>query len=378
MKTSYFDNSATTRIDPQVQEVLLKTFSRVYGNPSSPHAAGREARKVIEDSRERIAGALGVHEREIIFTSGATEANNLVFRGVGEKKGKHIITTQIEHPSVLEVCSFLEQEGWSITRLAVNETGRVHPADVQKAVTGQTVLVSVMWANNEVGTIQPVEILGKDREYLLHSDAAQALGKIPLNLKAVDYLTLSGHKLHGPKGVGALYFRKGVPLHPLILGGGQEFEKRGGTENVALIAGFAKAVSLAMDELSDNRMKMEEARRCLVTMIKTIPESDILGSESDRLPNLLNVSFKGVDAEALVLALDAEGVYISSGSACSSLSTEPSHVLLAMGLPMEKAKNSVRFSVAVDTRNEEVEHLIRVLPRTVSRLRTFSEKKVDG
>ncbi len=378
MKTAYFDNSATTRMDPRVQEVLLTTLSTVYGNPSSPHAAGREARKIIEDSREQVAQALGVSDREILFTSGATEANNLILRGVGEKNGKHIITTQIEHPSVLEVCSFLEKEGWSITRLPVNDQGALLPSDVQKAITEETSLVSVMWANNEVGTVQPVEKLGKDRTYLLHSDAAQALGKVPVNVNEVDFLTLSGHKLHGPKGIGALYFRKGVPLHPLLFGGGQEFEKRGGTENVALIAGFAMAVSLAVEELSKNRTAMEENRQRLMGMVTTISNCSVLGSEAERLPNILNVCFEGVDAEALVLALDAEGVHVSSGSACSSLSTEPSHVLLAMGIPMNKAKTSVRFSIAVDTTREELDHLFEVLPKTVSRLRSYSEKKVDG
>ncbi len=375
MKTAYLDNSATTRLDPRVQEVILKTFSDVYGNPSSLHGPGRAARRTVDNARERIAGLLGVDEKEILFTSGATEANNLVFQGLPENRGKHIVTTRVEHPSVSEVCSSLEKHGWEITRLPVNREGRVQPADLLSAVRSDTALVSVMWANNEVGTIQPLDEIAGKVQVPLHSDAAQALGKTPVSLEGMDFLTFSGHKLHGPKGIGGLFHRKGTHLKPLLLGGGQEFEKRGGTENVALIAGFAEAMDLSVRNQSENRRKMADARDKLAGCLRGLPDVSILGAESNGLPNILNACFDGADAEALVLALDAEGVHVSSGSACSSLSTEPSPVLLAMGFSIEEAKTSLRFSVAADTAAEEIEHAMEVIPRIVKRLRGYSEKK---
>ncbi len=378
MSGAYLDNSATTRPDPRVVEVVLRSFREAYGNPSSLHASGRFARRAVDDAREKIAAALGAGESEIIFTSGATEANNLVLRGVCAGRGKHVVTSRVEHPSLLEPCSRLEKEGREISLVSVDGEGRVDAAEIQSALRPGTALVSIMWANNEVGTIQPLLEIAANKKTLLHSDAAQALGKVPISLEGIDLLTFSGHKIHGPKGIGGLFVRKGTRLEPFLLGGGQESGRLGGTENVALIAGLAEAVDIAVKELPENRVRMEEARRRLVECIQTVPGATLLGSGEGRLPNILNVRFEGVDAEAMVLAFDVEGIHVSSGSACASLGTEPSHVLLAMGLSREEAKTSLRFSVAADTREEELDHAVETIPRVISRLRSVSPSFGEG
>lgn len=361
--TAYLDNAATTRLDPEVRAAMEPALGAVFGNPSSLHSAGRAARKLVEDARERVAASLGCDPREIVFTSCATEANNLAILGAPEGE---VVTTAVEHPSVLEACA---RRG-RVRSVGVDETGRVSAGAVSAAVTAKTALVSVMAANNEVGTVQPVGEIAKGRA-LLHVDAAQALGKIPVPLEGVDLLTFSAHKIHGPKGIGGLFVRRGTPLRAQIVGGGQEFERRAGTENVALILGLAKAVELAVRNRERNARRMEELRGRL-RALERLPDVRVHGHPTHRLPGLLNLAFEGVDGEALILALDAEGVCVSTGSACASLSLEPSPVLRAMGVPPAIARGSVRFSVAADTSDEEVALALEKVPKVVERLRRIS------
>lgn len=347
MKTAYLDNAATTRLDPRVREAMEPAFGPLFGNPSSLHAAGRAARKAIEDARERIAARLGCDPKEILFTSCATESNNLALHG---RTG--VAVSAVEHPSVIEAAR-------GATILPVDETGRIR--EIPSAP-----FVSVMLANNEVGTIQPIAEIAKAKRGLLHVDAAQALGKIPVSLDGIDLLTFSGHKIHGPKGIGGLFVRKGTPLTPMLMGGGQEFEKRAGTENVALILGLARSV-----ELCDPR-NLEALRARLWKGLSQLPDVHLNGHPTERLPSILNVSFDGVDGEAAILALDAEGVQVSTGSACASLSMEVSPVLRAMGLTPERARASIRFSVSWDTREEEIDLALEKVPKVIGRLRAIS------
>ncbi|MBI2931860.1 MAG: cysteine desulfurase [Planctomycetes bacterium] len=363
MRMIYLDNAATTRLRPEVMEAMA---GAAEGNPSSIHAAGRAARKQIEDARERIAQIVSVDPKEIVFTSGATEANNLaIFGTVG--RGEHVVTTAVEHPSVLEACAALE--GCETTRVGVDGEGRVDPSDVERAITPRTSLISVMLGNNEVGTIQPVEAIeqiARARRIAFHVDAAQACGKVRLR-RVGDLMTLSAHKMHGPKAVGALVVRRGTRLRARQFGGGQEFERRAGTENVAGIVGFAKAV-----ELAQQGGPFERLRERLRAGLSRIPGVRFNGSVRHALPHIVNVSFRGVDGEAVVMALDAEGVCVSSGSACASQSLRPSHVLEAMGLRPEEARASVRFSLGVDSTEEEVDGALAAVARVVERLRRIS------
>lgn len=364
----YLDNAATTRLLPEVKEAMERAAP---GNPSSIHAVGRVARKQVEDARETVAQIVGVDPKEVIFTSGATEANNLAILGT-VARGSHVIATAVEHPSVLEACGALE--GCEVTRVPVDQEGRVDPREVERRVTSRTSLVSVIWGNNEVGTIQPVEAIAemaRRRGVLFHVDAAQACGKVRLRCVG-DLLTLSAHKMHGPKAVGALILRRGVAFRPRSFGGGQEFERRAGTENVAGILGFTQALELTERDGDERIARMRRLRERLRVGLREIPGVRFNGPERETLPHIVNARFRGVDGEAVVIALDAVGVCVSSGSACASLSLEPSHVLLAMGLSKEEARGSVRFSLGVDSTEADVDGTLAVLPRIVERLRGIS------
>ena len=363
----YLDNAATTRMRPEVRAAMEPFLDRDYGNASSLHAAGRKARRALEDARETIANHLGGDPKEIVFTSGATESNTLAIVGAAEalrSRGDHLVTTAIEHPSVLETFARLERQGFRVTRVPVGADGLVDPARVAAAVTPMTVLISVMTVNNEVGTLQPIAAIRRAASgVVLHTDAAQAVGKVPLCVRDADLVTFSAHKIHGPKGVGALWVRKGTPLAPQLVGGGQEFERRAGTENVAGAVGLATAIKLAAPgRIEQLRERLREG----------LAGARVAGSPDRRAPHILNVSFEGVDGEAVILALDAAGVCVSSGSACASGSTKPSHVLTAMGLPSDAVKSSVRFSLSELTTDEEIYGALAAVARVVDRLRRLS------
>ncbi len=369
----YLDNASSTRLLPEARAAMERALEEEYANPSSPHAAGRRARKALEDARGTVASCLGADPREVVFTSGATESNALALGGAAEAlrgKGDHLVTTAVEHSSVLETCARLERGGFRVTRVPVDGGGLVDPAAVARAVTDRTVLVSVMWVNNEVGAVQPIPAIRRAAPgVLLHADAAQAVGKVPVEAGAADLITFSGHKMHGPRGAGGLWVRRGTPLAPLLSGGGQEFERRAGTENVAAIVGLAEAMRRACDGLEENARRMEALRARLLEGMIAAGDVQVHGSADRRAPHILNASFGGVGAEALILALDAEGVGVSAGSACASLSLEPSHVLRAMGVPPEAARGAVRFSLSALTTAEEVEAAIAIALRVVARLR---------
>ncbi len=353
----YLDNAATTRLLPVVREAMERAAE---GNPSSLHAAGRAARKQVEDARDTIARIVGADPKEVVFTSGATEANNLALFGT---EG-HVVTTAVEHPSVLEACP-------GAARVPVDAGGRVDPAAVGRAMRPETRLVSVMWANNEVGTVQPVAEIAaivRARGVPLHVDAAQACGKARVRMVG-EMLTLSAHKMHGPKGVGALVVRRGVRLRARQVGGGQEFERRAGTENVAGVVGFAKAMELAEREFDARMARMERLGKRLREGLAEIRDARFVGGG---LPHIVNACFRGVDGEAVIIALDAEGVCASSGSACASQSLEPSHVLVAMGLRPDEARGCVRFSLGADSTEADVEGALAVVPRVIERLRRIS------
>jgi cysteine desulfurase len=369
----YLDNAATTRVRSEVRAAMEPFLDRDYGNASSLHAAGRRARRALEDARESVAARLGGDPKEIVFTSGATESNALAIAGAAEAlrpRGDHLLTSAIEHPSVLETLARLERQGWRVTRVPVSREGLVDVPALAAAVTPKTVLVSVMTVNNEVGSLQPIaEIRKAARAAVFHTDAAQAAGKVPLELRDVDLLTFSAHKLHGPKGVGCLWVRKGTPLAAQAVGGGQEFERRAGTENVAGIAGLAEALKLAtLDEMG----RVERLREKLRTGLESLGGVRVWGPSGRRAPHVLNVSVEGVDSEAAILALDAAGVCVSSGSACASMSMKPSHVLQAMGVPADLSKCSIRFSLSALTTEEEIDGALSIVPGVLSRLRKIS------
>jgi cysteine desulfurase len=382
MKRIYLDHAATTPVDPRVLETMLPYFSESFGNPSSIHSFGRENRKAIEDARAVIAGEIGAAEpREIIFTGGGSESNNLALRGIAaayRSRGNHIITSAIEHHAVYDTCKALEKKGFELTIVPVNSEGIVNPDDVINALTNRTILVSIMHANNEVGTIQPIATIGKllrERNVLFHTDAVQTVGLIPVNVTelSADLLSMSAHKFYGPKGVGALYVRKGVKLEPLIYGGGQERNRRAGTENVAGIVGMAKALSLANSELEQNMKRISALRDYLINNILSGFEHVRLnGDRNRRLPGSVNFSFEFIEGESLLLNLDLKGIAASSGSACTSGSLEPSHVLLAMGICHEIAHGSLRLTLGKSTTKEEIDYLLEALPEIVTKLRAMS------
>lgn len=375
MSLIYLDYAATTPLDLRVEDAMRPYARGVFGNPSSLHTAGRQARAAVDDARETVAACLGARPAEILFTSGGTEANNLALFGVARAlraRGTHIITTAIEHHALLAPCHALEREGFRVTYLAPDHDGVIAPERVADAITPETSLVSVMYANNETGVIQPVAEIARHcraQGVLCHTDAVQAAGALPLRVEdlPVDLLSLSAHKLYGPKGVGALYVRAGTRLQPLLYGGGQEYERRAGTENVAGVVGFATALALAGEEETIPRLR--HLRDRLEAAVLTLPGSRRHGACDRRLATHLNVGFTGIPAEMLVMALDLEGIAISAGAACSAGAAEPSHVIRALGYDRIAAQEAVRFSLGRFTTDEEIEQVIAVMARVIPRLR---------
>ena len=382
MQKVYLDNAATTKVRDEVVEAMLPYFTEYFGNPSSLHLFAREAGKGLDTARAQVAKALNAKPEEIIFTGGGSESDNMVLRGIPEaykKKGKHVITSAVEHHAVLHTLEAMEKEGRvEVTYLPVDEYGMVTAEQVEKAIRPDTVLVSIMFANNEVGTIMPIEQIGetcKKHGVLFHTDAVQAVGHVPVDVEKmhIDLLSLSGHKFHGPKGVGALYVRKGVRIPALILGGAQERRKRAGTENVPGIVGMGKAIELATAELEDDAAKMKVLRDRLIFGIPArIPDVKLNGHPTERLPNNVNFSIRFIEGESILLMLDLNGIAASSGSACTSGSLDPSHVLLAMGLPHEVAHGSLRLTLSEFTTPEEIDYVLDTLPPIVEKLRAMS------
>ena len=382
----YLDNSATTPIDKRVVEAMMPFLTEKFGNASSIHFFGQEARAAVDKSRHQVAEIIGARQNEIVFTSGGTEANNLAIRGLvgaNEKYGKHIITSQIEHPAVKNVCEDLEKSDFEITYLPVYANGIVKTEDVKNAIREDTILISIMTANNEIGTIQPVEEIGKivkekreaGQKIWFHTDAVQAIGKIPVNVEEIgcDLLSISAHKLYAPKGVGALYIRRGVRLKAQSLGGHQERERRGGTESVPHIVAFGEACRLANENLTENAEKLKILRDNFEDgVMERIPEIVFNGEREKRLPHISNISFKYVEGEGLLINLDMQGVAVSTGSACSSGSLEPSPIILALGASEELARGAIRFSFGKDNTEEDVEYVLEVLPKAVENLRKLS------
>lgn len=379
----YLDNSATTPVAPEVLDAMLPYFSEEIGNAQSVHSFGQRAKAAVERARRQVAELLNASPTEIVFVSGGTEADNLAVRGIAEahgEHGRHIVTTKIEHPAVLATCEWLEQDGFRVTYLPVSSAGRVRVDDVRAAVSNDTILISIMHANNETGTIQPIEDIGafvsENRARLphlhFHTDAVQSAGKISVDAKklGVDLLSISGHKLHAPKGVGALFLRKGVRVSKLLFGGHHERDRRAGTENVPGIVGLGCAAELARAQLGDRQARMRDLRDYLEDQIAARSlDARINGDAVNRVPNISNVSFPGIDGESLLIALDLKGIAVSTGSACASGSLEPSHVLKAMGLPGERVRGSLRFSLSKYTNREEIDYAVSVLEETVVRLR---------
>ncbi|WP_034145992.1 cysteine desulfurase NifS [Desulfosporosinus sp. BICA1-9] len=378
----YLDHSATTPVDPEVAALMMTYYTEKYGNPSSVHGFGREAKQALEQARSQVAELIGATPKEVTFTSGGTEADNLAILGTAEalrKKGKHIITSCIEHHAVLETCEYLEKNGFDLTVIPVNEEGILSVDEVKKAIRPDTILISVMHANNEVGSIQPIAEIGrltKEHGITFHVDAVQSLGKIPINVDEmnVDLMTVSSHKIYGPKGVGALYIRKGVRVVPMAHGGGQEKRRRAGTENTPGIIGFGKACELAGQRMADDTKHQTKLRDKLMNgiseRIEYVKVNGPLGEK--RLPNNVNVSIRYVEGESLLLSLDMLGIAASSGSACTSGSLDPSHVLLAMGLVHEIAHGSLRFTLGRQNTEAEIDYLLEQLPKIVERLRMMS------
>ena len=375
----YADNSATTQVSPEVLEAMMPYFKEKYGNPSSIYTIGREAAAELLGYREKIAGLLGAKANEIYFTGSGSEADNFAIKGAARanaKKGKHLITTVFEHHAVLNTMKSLEKEGFEVTYLKVNSDGLISPEQLEEAIRPDTTLVSMMYANNEIGTILPIKELAavaKAHGVLFFTDAVQAVGNIPVNVKdlGVDMLSLSGHKIHAPKGIGLLYIKSGTRVLNLIDGGGQERGKRGGTENLAYMAGLAKALEIAIEKLPDME-RVKKLRDRLIKEISKIPYSVINGSLAERLPGNVNAAFEFIEGESLLLTLDHEGICASTGSACSSNSLEPSHVLLSIGLPVEKAHGSLRISLSHENTGEDVDYILEKLPEAVKKLRLMS------
>jgi len=378
----YLDNSATTPVAPEVLEAMLPYLDRSYGNPSSLHTLGRDAHRAVEESRSQIAEFLKVQPDEITFTSGATEANNLAILGTTfalEKGTGHIITSKIEHHAVLRPMEWLKTRGYELTVLDVDPTGRVDPDRVREAIRPDTVLVSIMAGNNEIGTVQPIGSIGeicRDRGVLFHTDAVQAYGKIPLPIETIDLLSVSAHKFHGPKGVGFLYVRKGIQLSPLLHGGGHERGRRSGTENVPGIVGLAVASRLAFHEREPTTARMFAFRSRLIQEVLKLPGTRLNGHRMESLPHIANFSFEAIEGESLVMKLDEHGIAISTGSACSSPTLEPSHVLVAIGVPLSMAHGSLRISTGRQTTEEEIDQFLKILPQVAEELRAISPFKV--
>lgn len=381
MRKVYLDNAATTALSTKVLEKMMPYLTDIYGNASSPHSFGQTARIGVEHAREQVARAINADPSEIVFTGCGTESDNTVLFGVAEryaKKGDHIITTNVEHHAILHSCAALEKKGIKVTYLPVDKDGLVTPEQVRDAITDKTILVSVMFANNEVGTIMPIPEIAAvchEKGVLFHTDAVQAAGHIPIDVKAmgIDMLSISGHKFHGPKGVGVLYERKGIRLPSYIIGGEQEKGRRAGTENVAGIVGLGEALELAVTNMSETSARMTRMRDRLIEGIEaSIPEVKLNGHRTKRLPNNVNFSIKYIEGESILLMLDMAGIAASSGSACTSGSLDPSHVLLALGLTHEVAHGSVRLTLGDDTTDEDIDYVLETLPKVAHRLRAMS------
>ncbi len=381
MRRVYLDHNATTPTHPEVVKAILPYFKEVFGNASSVHQFGQQARKAIDEAREKIANFIGASPKEIVFTSGGTEANNFALKGVvyaNERKGKHIITSSMEHHAVLNPCKYLEKKGFKVTYLPVDKYGLVDPEEVRRAITKETILISIVHANNEVGTIEPVTEIGKIAKEIgiyFHTDAVQTVGKIPVNVNElnIDLLSLSGHKIYGPKGIGVLYIRKGTRIQPLIQGGHHEKNRRAGTENVPAIVGLGKAIEIAKATMEKESMRLTNLRNKLCSGIgEKIDYVRLNGHPGKRLPNTLNMSFEFVEGESMILNLDLKGIAVSTGSACTSGSLEPSHVLKAMRVDPAVAQGSIRFSLGKDNTEEDIDYVLEVLPEIVSRLRAMS------
>lgn len=380
-KIIYMDNAATTAVSQEALETMMPFFRENFGNPSTIYSVGRNAKKELEIARERVAKALGASPKEIFFTSCGTESDNWAIKGAafeGLKKGKnHIITSKIEHHAVLHTVQYLAKKGFDVTYLDVDSQGLVSPKDVENAITEKTALVTIMYANNEIGTIEPIEEIGKicrDKGVLFHTDAVQAVGHVPIDVKKqnIDMLSLSAHKFHGPKGIGALYIRKGVRIETFMEGGAQESGKRAGTENTAEIAAMGKAIETACTEIEEKNSKLIEKRDKLINELLKIERSRLNGHREKRLPGNVNISFEGIEGESLLLLLDMAGICASSGSACTSGSLDPSHVLLAIGLPHEIAHGSLRLSLDESNTDEEIDFVIAEVSKAVKRLRDMS------
>ncbi|PYG87453.1 cysteine desulfurase [Ruminiclostridium sufflavum DSM 19573] len=377
----YLDHAATTYVKPEVFDAMKPYFSEHFGNASSIYSIGRESKKAVEEAREKVARAIGAQPREIYFTGSGSEADNWALKGVAaayKQKGKHIITSKIEHPAVLNTCKYLEKEGFEVTYLPVDGDGLVSLEDVRNAIKENTILISIMFANNEIGTIQPINEIGaiaREKGVLFHTDAVQAVGNVAIDVEElnVDLLSLSGHKFYGPKGVGALYVRKGVKISSLIHGGQQERGKRASTENIPSIVGLGRAIELATENMEEYNKRITELReKTIEGLMAKVPYIKLNGHRTKRLPGNVNISFQFIEGESLLLMLDMKGVCGSSGSACSSGSLDPSHVLLAIGLTHEIAHGSLRLSFGDDNTLEDVEYLLKEIPNIVSRLRDMS------
>lgn len=382
MKKIYLDHAATTPVHPEVVKAMLPYFSERFGNASTLYSYGQEAKEAMEDARSKIAELIGAKSpKEIVFTSGGTESDNFVICGIAwanQNKGDHIITTSIEHHAVLNTCKFMEKRGFRVTYLPVDEYGLVDPEDVKKAITDKTILISIMHANNEVGTIEPIAEIGKiakEREIYFHTDAVQSFGHIPINVDElnVDLLSASAHKLYGPKGVGMLYIRKGTRIEALLHGGEQENRRRASTENVAGIVGFGKACELAAQHMEEESIRLASLRDKLIRgLLEKIELTQLNGHSIRRLPGNVNVSVKYVEGESMLLKLDGKGICASSGSACTSSILEPSHVLTSMGIPPDVAHSSLRFTLGRENTDKDVEYVLEVLPNIVKGLRLMS------
>lgn len=389
-RSIYADNAATTAVFEEVLEAMLPYFREGYGNASSIYKLGRDAQRAVEDAREKVAKALGAEPREIYFTSCGSEADNWAIKGTAElmaKKGKkHIITSVFEHHAVLHTTEYLEKHGFEVTYIPVSDKGLIDPEDIKNAIREDTALVTIMYANNEIGTIQPIEEIAAichEKGVIFHTDAVQAVGHVDIDVhkQGIDMLSLSGHKIHAQKGIGALYIRKGLTLPNLIHGGGQERGKRAGTENVPAIVGLGVAIEAATRNISEKNVGITKQRNKLIDGILTLPYTRLNGDRDKRLPGNLNISIEGIEGESLLLMLDMYGICASSGSACTSGSLDPSHVLLSIGLKHEVAHGSLRLSIEDDVTDEDVDYILDVIPKVVSRLREMSpvwEKMMKG
>jgi len=377
----YLDNAATTPLRKEVLDVMEPYFSEKYGNPSSMHQLGLEANSAVSESREKISSILNCNPDEIIFTSGGTESVNLAIKGVAfAKKKGHIITQETEHHAVLNCCKWLETQGFSVTYVETDKYGLVNPRDVENAVKKDTILVSIMYANNEIGAIQPIKEIAaicKNKNILFHTDACQAAGYLDIDVKnlGADLMTINGSKIYGPKGIGILYVRKGTSITPIIQGGGQEFNLRSGTENVPSIVGFAKALELAQKEKDSESKKLIKLRDKLISELLKIPNARLNGNPTKRLPNNVNISFYGVEGESILLDLNERGIFASTGSACSTKSLEASHVLLAIGLKHDWAHGSIRFSLGRTTSEKDIDYVLQVFPKIIENRRGMSPVK---